>query len=182
MFCIRWCGVGDLFPEAVRVSNTIVRAHPDVRQWAVTRRPEMAVQINRDAPNLWLMFSLDGSAESKRRMAEVARHQHPRLYFSFLRVRAREETFGANLIFDHKMKMPTPIGEGYVCPGDAGRFKDEKGARDKEERMHALQVALRSLAAWSPSPNRTCDRYGFSGARVCWLDGDVFRWEGGKPK
>jgi hypothetical protein len=115
--CLRWCGVGDLFPEAVRVINIIAHRDPGVRQWVVTRKPEMARQLSRTAQNLYAMFSLDASPESMRRLAEIASERHPRIYFSFL---CREQDTPlpiASVVF--YTKPPLAVGP-RACPADAG--------------------------------------------------------------
>lgn len=125
---LRWCGVGDLFPEAVRLINTIARLYPRVVQWVVTRRPEYAAKINRTSQNVFVMFSLDATADSRRRMAEAAQLQHARLYFSFLRTHPDDDTLGARVVFNEQRTHGLPNDHSpTVCPADAGLI-DFKGA------------------------------------------------------
>lgn len=129
--CIRWCGVGDLEVEVVRAINVIANQYPLRLQWVVTRKPEMAARIVRGTDSVFVMFSLDGSHDSRKRLAEMARHQHPRVYYSFLRRYPDEDTLGAVVVFDAVPGMPAPA-QGFQCPADAGRFRNGKGKRTKK--------------------------------------------------
>jgi hypothetical protein len=128
MECLRWCAVGDLTFEAVRVINRLGREYPLVRQWIVTRIPWLAAQISRDAPNLRVMFSLDGSAESALALAEIAQHQHPLVRYSFLRLDPDEPTMGADVVFDLRKGLAPPPPPAFICPADSGRFDHKKNA------------------------------------------------------
>lgn len=127
---LRWCGVGDLIPEAVVVINTLSRLHPELTQWIVTRKPELAAHVTRAAPNLYLMFSLDASsADSRQRMHQMARHQHPRLYYSYLRQHPGEvPILPARIIYDYKKHSDGAVRSKFVCPADMGIYKNKKRA------------------------------------------------------
>jgi len=119
---LRWNGVGDLFPKAVEVINIIARKYPDTVLWVVTRKPEMAAKITRNAPNIYIMFSLDGDPDSRKRRARMARHRHPRVYYSFLREAESDDTLGSRIVFNsHQMKKNLPYDDKRTtCPVDAG--------------------------------------------------------------
>ena len=121
---LRWNGCGDLFPEAIEVINKICVLDPTVILLVVTRKPEMAAMISR-TPNMFLMFSVDAS--SRRRMEAIQAADHPRLYYSFLRTSADEDTTGCNIIFDlQKLKGSLPY-EPRCCPVDAHKLPLENG-------------------------------------------------------
>lgn len=126
---LRWNGVGDLFPEAVDVINIISRKYPDTVLWVVTRKPEMAARISRTARSVYIMFSLDGSPDSRKRRARMVRHRHPRLYYSFLRESADDDTLRSRIVFNsHQMKKHLPFDDPRTtCSVDAGRI-ELKGA------------------------------------------------------
>lgn len=126
---LRWNGVGDLFSEAVEVINIIARKYPDTVLWVVTRKPEMAASISRSARNVYVMFSLDGDPDSRKRRTRMARHRHPRVYYSFLRESANDDTLGSRIVFNsHQMKKHLPFDDPRTtCPVDAGRI-ELKGA------------------------------------------------------
>lgn len=124
MTFLRWNGVGDLFRESAGIADRLVSRHPEDVLLIVTRKPEMVPLIPQDAENAYLMFSLDGSKESERRKAEVLRHGHRRLYFSFLRRSADEDTMGARIVFNaQQSKKVLPYDDPVtVCPVDADRI------------------------------------------------------------
>jgi len=124
MTFLRWNGVGDLFPESAAVVGQMTKRHPDDVLLVVTRKPEMVSLIPRDAENLYLMFSLDGSKESVSRKADALRRRHPRMYFSFLRRRPDEDTMGARIVFNaQQSKKVLPYDDFVtVCPVDADRI------------------------------------------------------------
>jgi len=125
MTFLRWNGVGDLFPEAVKVINILAREHPDMILWVVTRKPEMAAKIDRKAKNVYVMFSLDNDPDSRKRKAAMARRRHPRVYYSFLRQSGEDDTMGARIVFNaHQKKKVLPYDDPKtVCPVDAGRVE-----------------------------------------------------------
>jgi hypothetical protein len=124
MTFLRWNGVGDLFPESVAVISELVKRHPEVVLEVVTRKPDMVSLVPKKVDNLYLMFSLNGSAESKKRRAAVLKRKHPRLYFSFLRRFADEDTLGARIVFNaQQAKKILPFDDPHtVCPVDADRI------------------------------------------------------------
>lgn len=124
MTFLRWNGVGDLFPESAAVVGQVTKRHPDDVLLVVTRKPEMVSLIPRDAENLYLMFSLDGSKDSAPRKADAIRRRHPRMFFSFLRRRPDEDTMGARIVFNaQQSKKILPFDDVHtVCPVDADRI------------------------------------------------------------
>lgn len=121
MTFLRWNGVGDLFPESAAVLREVARRHPEMVLEVVTRKPDMVPLVPRKADNLYLMFSLNGSEESKRRRAKAVARRHPRLYFSFLRRVADEDTLGARIVFNaQQSKRVLPYDDpATTCPVDA---------------------------------------------------------------
>jgi len=124
MTFLRWNGVGDLFPESAAVVRELTRKFSEDILLVVTRIPEMVSLIPRDAENLYLMFSLDGSSSSRVKKTAVLRRRHPRLYFSFLRRFADEDTLGARIVFNaQQSKKVLPFDDPVtVCPVDADRI------------------------------------------------------------
>lgn len=118
---LRWCGSGDLFPEAVKVLNIIGEKYPETKHWIVTRKPGMAKRLIA-APNFYIMFSLDGSCESKQRKKLVDNYSHPRIYYSFMRQSMDEDTMGASIVFNlqQKKKQLGYDNKKTCCPVDAG--------------------------------------------------------------
>jgi hypothetical protein len=61
---VRWCGGGDLVHETPCCIDTVATALPDVPQWIVTRKPEIAAEITpRD--NVYVHLSVDRSSWSR---------------------------------------------------------------------------------------------------------------------
>ena len=119
MSFLRCNGVGDLFPESVKVINVFSSRYPDTVNWVVTRKPEMAAQI---APksNIYLMFSLD--KDSKDRKEKMDSFNHPRVYYSYLREAADEKTMKSRIVFNaHQVKKQLLYDDKHTtCPVDAG--------------------------------------------------------------
>lgn len=124
MTFLRWNGVGDLFPESAAVLRAVAKRHPEMVLEVVTRKPDMVSLVPRKADNLYLMFSLNGSTESKRCRAQALARRHPRLYFSFLRRFADEDTLGARIVFNaQQAKKVLPYDDpATVCPVDADKI------------------------------------------------------------
>lgn len=124
---LRWNGVGDLFPRSVQVVNAIAERHPHIVLWVATRIPDMARLITRKSEGVYLQFSLDGSAECRKRRTAIARSRHPRLYYSFLRRSMDEDTMGARVIYNaQQYKKKLLIDDPHtVCPADGGTLPVE---------------------------------------------------------
>jgi hypothetical protein len=123
---LRWCGVGDLTPEIIKVINILGTKYTDTRHKVVTRKPESIKLLKRDMPNIYVMFSLDGDPESRKRKAKVDRMRHPRVYYSYLRQTADEDTLDAPIIFDvHSQKGKLPWDPKRCCPVDSGKMEME---------------------------------------------------------
>lgn len=58
---VRWCGGGDLVAETPRCIDSVAAMLPDVPQWVVSRKPEIAATIT-PQPNVYLHLSLDRSS------------------------------------------------------------------------------------------------------------------------
>jgi len=125
MTFLRWNGVGDLFPKAIEVINRLVTQHEDVVLWVVTKKVKEALALTRNATNLYIMFSLDSDPQSKIKKSQVLEARHPRIYFSFLRTDSREDTLGAQIIFNMQQKKKDLPFEDLLrcCPVDAGKLE-----------------------------------------------------------
>lgn len=120
---LRWCGSGDLFPEAVKVLNFITENYPNTVHWVVTRKPELIPTINA-APNLYINFSLDNSSEHKIKKLKLY-PKHTRMYFSYLRTDKKDDTLDSKIIFNlqqKKRKLPYD-NKKKCCPVDAGAME-----------------------------------------------------------
>jgi hypothetical protein len=58
---IRWCGGGDLVTETPACIDAVALGLPDVPQWVVSRKPEVAAMIT-PRPNVYLHLSVDRSS------------------------------------------------------------------------------------------------------------------------
>jgi hypothetical protein len=119
---LRINGGGDLFPELVPVLNYFSAHFAGIRLWIVTRRLELAAQIE-PRPNVFLQLSLDASTPPE--LVERARfltETHPRAYLSFLRMAADDDTHGAAIVFNEKRTSGLPYHGRTDCPVDAGRL------------------------------------------------------------
>jgi len=58
---VRWCGGGDLVAETPACLDAVATALPDVPQWVVSRKPEIAATIT-PRPNVYLHLSVDRSS------------------------------------------------------------------------------------------------------------------------
>lgn len=76
MSFVRWCGGGDLVEEAPACIDCVACCLPDVPQWVVTRKPEVAATI-KPRSNVYVHLSTDKS--SPERLAEFARLAPPDL-------------------------------------------------------------------------------------------------------
>jgi len=59
---IRWNGVGDLVPGAVRLISVFASRHPGIQVWVSTRKPELAARIEQHE-SVHLMLSSDRSTK-----------------------------------------------------------------------------------------------------------------------
>jgi len=137
---IRVCGTGDLFPQLVLAINVLVRKHPEIPVWVATRKPAMVALLDRDAPNLFIVFSLDSSQESWERMAQVFSLGHLRLRFSYLRTSPKDRIPACvSVVYNQQTnhRLPTDDHPG-LCPADAGRLP-MAGACAKCRRCWSLQ-------------------------------------------
>lgn len=58
---IRWCGGGDLVAETPACIDAVATALPDVPQWIVSRKPEIAATVT-PRPNVYVHLSVDRSS------------------------------------------------------------------------------------------------------------------------
>jgi hypothetical protein len=58
---IRWCGGGDLVEETPSCIDAVACMLPEIPQWVVTRKPEVAATVV-PRPNVYLHFSTDRSS------------------------------------------------------------------------------------------------------------------------
>ena len=142
---LRWCGSGDIFPEAISVINFVAHCRPEMKNWIVTRKPEEVSYISQNQ-NIYLMFSLDGT--SKEKIEKLAKERnHKRLYFSYLRVDPEENTRGSSIIFNAKQIKTLPYDDKRrVCPADSGQMK-VAGACAKCQRCFSPRVLEEVLDA-----------------------------------
>jgi hypothetical protein len=71
---IRWCGGGDLVDETPPCIDAVASAMPDVPQWVVTRKPEVAATIT-PRKNVYLHLSVDRSSwERLEKFTRLAPH------------------------------------------------------------------------------------------------------------
>lgn len=71
---IRWCGGGDLVNETPACIDAVASALPDVPQWVVSRKPEIAATITPRA-NVYLHLSVDRSSwERLEKFTRLAPH------------------------------------------------------------------------------------------------------------
>jgi hypothetical protein len=119
---LRWCGSGDLFPEAITVLNYVASSRPEMKNWVITRKPEEVSYISQNS-NIYLMFSLDGT--SKEKVEKLTKEiTHKRMYFSYLRVSPDEDTRGSSIVFNAKQVKTLPYDDKRrVCPADSGQMK-----------------------------------------------------------
>jgi hypothetical protein len=118
---VRINGVGDLIPQTVAMVNLLVELRPALSVWVVTRRVDLAAQLRRDAENLFIQVSLDASPQSKTIRDRVAALGHPRMYPSYVRTDAAEDTFGAAVVFNEQGNATLPTHDlPTLCPADAG--------------------------------------------------------------
>jgi len=124
MTFLRWNGVGDLFPESTDVMNRLVTQHPDAVVWCSTRNVGEVRKCSREATNLYLMFSLDNTLQSRQRKAIMDAIDHPRVYYSFLRTEENDDCMGARIVFNLQQKKDIlPFDdERTVCPVDSDRM------------------------------------------------------------
>jgi hypothetical protein len=126
---LRWNGIGDLTPKTVAIINCFVERYTDVASWVVTRNEKLAPMLMREAPTLFVQFSLDSTPESRRRKDVMDRVAHDRVYYSFMRAAPDDDTMGAAVTYNLQQ------GEGVLptadlptlCPADTGA-SDREGA------------------------------------------------------
>jgi hypothetical protein len=117
---LRWNGVGDLTPAAVRAINHIITTRPDITLWIVTRIPELAAQV-KHGPNAYLHFSLDKATLDRRdRFLALGPKNHN--YFWSYQCEKDEVpprgTHRASVIFHRRYKPATgsDLTDPAVCP------------------------------------------------------------------
>ena len=120
LHCLTWFGTGDGFPEAAVAINFISHEAPEITQWVRSRIPGFIAMLE-PAPGLYIMGSLDGTAQSLVKKADMDGLGHPNLYYSFRRKHPDENTLGAPVIFNAKQLPGLPVDDERVCRSDAGR-------------------------------------------------------------
>jgi hypothetical protein len=61
---VRWCGGGDLVAETPACLDAVATGLPDIPQWVVSRKPEIAATIT-PRPNVYLHLSVDRSSRDR---------------------------------------------------------------------------------------------------------------------
>lgn len=116
---LRWCGSGDLFKKATGVINLITELDPSLKQLVVTRKPEMANLLVKDAKSLYIMFSLDSSCLDRK----LKLQPNSRIFYSYLRVSANDDVSNTQVIFnEQKQKHILPHDKVRCCPVDSGKL------------------------------------------------------------
>jgi len=127
---LRWNGCGDLFPEACNVISRVAKADPGITHLVVTKKPEY-VPLIPELDNIFLMFSIDWSEESRNRLEEARRHKHKRMYVSQVRHSMDDDTSKASIIFNMQGQKGLEFDDKRrCCPVDAGALA-LKGGCDK---------------------------------------------------
>jgi hypothetical protein len=62
---LRLCGSGDLLPAHVPALLSLAKACPDTMLWGMTRKPDIAYEVNDKHRNLKILVTVDASSPSK---------------------------------------------------------------------------------------------------------------------
>jgi hypothetical protein len=119
---LRWNGGGDLFPESVTAINHLGQARPDMTIWVVTRIPEFAALI-REAPGVYVHFSLDRHSLTRRREFLRRAPKTTKYFFSYQCDRAEQPSLenlqDVRVLFFDNYEPTLELSElpnGIACP------------------------------------------------------------------
>lgn len=118
---LRWNGVGDLTPAAVRAIDAVAALRPELPIWVVTRIPELAAQIA-PAPRVFVHVSLDRESLARRDAFLAHGPRNSNYFFSYQCARdevpPRGEDIGVSVVF-HRRYRPaegSALDDPALCP------------------------------------------------------------------
>ena len=119
---LRWNGGGDLFPESVQMLNELALLMPELPIWVVTRLPNQAANI-KQAPKVFVHFSLDAHSGSRRLEFEQLKKLSSNYFYSYQCDRGEEPTpqdlKGVSVVFYDCYKPPAKlpkVKKEIICP------------------------------------------------------------------
>ena len=119
---LRWNGGGDLFPESVKMLNKLAMLMPDLPIWVVTRLPRQASKV-KEAPNVFVHFSLDAHSGQRRKEFEKSKKLTSNYFYSYQCDRGEEPTAtdlkGVSVVFYDNYKPPErfpKVRKEIICP------------------------------------------------------------------
>jgi hypothetical protein len=119
---LRWNGGGDLFPESVKMLNHLASLMPEMPIWVVTRLPKQAAKI-KEAPNVFIHFSLDAHSADRRLEFERIKKLSSNYFYSYQGDRGAEPTpddlKAVSVVFYDCYKPPARLPEvemEIICP------------------------------------------------------------------
>lgn len=112
MTFVRWNGGGDLTEPVVDCLNHAAGFMPDIPQWVVTRKPEMAARVT-PQPNVYLHFLTDRSSLPRLRQMRQAAQPGLQWFFSYQCDPGETPETDAPVVFRDKYRLT-----GEAVPGD----------------------------------------------------------------
>jgi len=119
---LRWNGGGDLFPESVKMLDKLATLMPELPIWVVTRLPKMAAKV-KEAPNVYIHFSLDAHSGDRRHEFERLKKNSSNYFYSYQCDRGEqpspEDLHGVSVVFYDCYKPPIRLPEvdlSIICP------------------------------------------------------------------
>jgi hypothetical protein len=163
---LRWNGGGDLFSESVQMLNHLAILMPEMPIWVVTRLPKQAAKV-KDAPNVFVHFSIDAHSGDRRLEFERLKKLSPNYFYSYQCDRGAEPTpedlQGVSVVFYDCYKPPARLPEvdlAIICP--LNTEKDISGVCEWCRRCfdgtavkHSRRQAGNHVQKFSPSPRKS---------------------------
>ena len=119
---LRWNGGGDLFAESVKMLNHLATLMPEMPIWVVTRLPKLAAKV-KDAPNVFIHFSIDAHSANRRLEFERLKKLTSNYFYSYQCDRGEEPTpkmlDGASVVFYDRYQPPASLPKvdlQIICP------------------------------------------------------------------
>lgn len=119
---LRWNGGGDLFQESVQMLNELAVLMPDLPIWVVTRLPKQAAKV-KEAPNVFVHFSLDAHSGSRRLEFEQLKKLTTNYFYSYQCDRGEEpspqDLKDVSVVFYDCYKPPAQlprVRKEIICP------------------------------------------------------------------